>query len=241
MLMNENPVSVVLIPGFMLDESLWDELVNEMPKEWNIFRANLLQGESIAEIAQNIAHKNAQNSLTKFIVIGFSLGGYIARSLAEQFPERVAGLILVASSMRPDSQQQKEHKLTAIKLNSKEKFRGLSSMSILKTLHPSNANNKFLVKRIQEMGKKIGYDVFVKQSMLNRDVYDMSKIKCPTLIISGAQDQVRSAEEVTELYNQILNAQLETIEHTGHMIPIEQPKILASLIFNWLKEQNLKS
>ena len=235
--MNENPVSVVLIPGFMLDESLWDELVDEMPKEWNIFRANLLQGESIAEIAQNIV----QNSPQEFIVIGFSLGGYIARSLAEQFPEKVAGLILVASSMRPDSQQQKEHKLTAIRLNSKEKFRGLSSMSILKTLHPLNADHKVLVKRIQEMGKKLGYDVFVKQSMLNRDVYDMGKIKCPTLIISGAQDQVRSAEEATELYNQILNARLETIEHTGHMIPIEQPKILASLIFNWLKEQNLKS
>ncbi|MEG0196572.1 MAG: alpha/beta hydrolase [Acinetobacter sp.] len=172
--------------------------------------------------------------------MGFSLGGYIARSLAEQFPEKVAGLILVASSMRPDSQQQKEHKLAAIKLNSKEKFRGLSSMSILKTLHPLNADHKVLVKRIQEMGRKLGYDVFVKQSMLNRDVYDMSKIKCPTLIISGAQDQVRSAEEATELYNQILNARLETIEHTGHMIPIEQPKILASLIFNWLKEQNLK-
>lgn len=234
--MNENPVSVVLIPGFMLDESLWDELVNEMPKEWNIFRANLLQGDSIAEIAQNIV----QNSPPKFIVIGFSLGGYIARSLAEQFPERVAGLILVASSMRPDSQQQKEHKLAAIKLNSKEKFRGLSSISILKTLHPLNADHKALVKRIQEMGGKLGYDVFVKQSMLNRDVYNMSKIKCPTLIISGAQDQIRSAEEATELYNQILNAQLETIEHTGHMIPIEQPKILASLIFNWLKVQNLK-
>ena len=235
--MNENPVSVVLIPGFMLDESLWDELVNEMPKEWNIFRANLLQGESIAEIAQNIV----QNSPPKFIVIGFSLGGYIARSLAEQFPERVAGLILVASSMRPDSQQQKEHKLAAIKLNSKEKFRGLSSMSILKTLHPLNTDHKVLVKRIQEMGRKLGYDVFVKQSLLNRDVYDMGKIKCPTLIISGAQDQIRSAEEATELYNQILNARLETIEHTGHMIPIEQPKILASLIFNWLKVQNLKS
>lgn len=69
--MNENPVSVVLIPGFMLDESLWDELVNEMPKEWNIFRANLLQGESIAEIAQNIVQNNAQNSPPKFIVIGF--------------------------------------------------------------------------------------------------------------------------------------------------------------------------
>ncbi|TCB77299.1 alpha/beta fold hydrolase [Acinetobacter sp. ANC 4173] len=232
--MNENQVSVVLIPGFMLDESLWDEVVDEMPKEWNTLRANLSKGETIAEIAQNIA----QNAPQKFIVIGFSLGGYIARSLAEQFPERVAGLILIASSMRPDSQQQKEHKLAAIKLNSKEKFRGLSSISILKTLHPSNTNNKFLVKRIQEMGKKLGYDAFVKQSMLNRNVYDMSKIKCPTLIISGAQDQVRSTEEAIELNDQILNARLETIDNTGHMIPIEQPKVLVSLIFNWLKDLN---
>lgn len=140
--------------------------------------------------------------------------------------------------MRPDSQQQKEHKLAAIKLNSKEKFRGLSSISILKTLHLSNTNNKFLVKRIQEMGKKLGYDAFVKQSMLNRNVYDMSKIKCPTLIISGAQDQVRSTEEAIELNDQILNARLETIDNTGHMIPIEQPKVLVSLIFNWLKDLN---
>ncbi|WP_228146860.1 alpha/beta fold hydrolase [Acinetobacter sp. ANC 4470] len=47
----------------------------------------------------------------------------------------------------------------------------------------------------------------------------MSKIKCPTLIISGAQDQVRSAEKATELYNQILNTHLKTIKNIGHMIP----------------------
>ncbi|MDU6100868.1 MAG: alpha/beta hydrolase, partial [Acinetobacter sp.] len=31
--MNQKPISVVLIPGYMLDESLWNELIDEMPKE----------------------------------------------------------------------------------------------------------------------------------------------------------------------------------------------------------------
>ena len=72
--MNQKPISVVLIPGYMLDESLWNELIDEMPKEWNISRATLKQGQTIKEIAQNIV-KNAPES---FVLIGFSLGGYLS-------------------------------------------------------------------------------------------------------------------------------------------------------------------
>jgi len=233
--MNREPLSVVLIPGYMLDESLWNEFVNEMPMEWDIFRANLKEGNTIKEIAQNIVKKVPEN----FVLIGFSLGGYIARSLVEQFPEKVKALILIASSLRSDSKEQKNQKLTAIRLNSKQTFRGLSSLSIEKTLHPSNAQNRTLVKRIQEMGKTLGYEEFIKQSMLDRSSYDMSKITCPTLIISGADDQLRSNEEATELLDQLPHAKLEIINNTGHMIPIEQPQALASVISNWLIEKNL--
>ncbi|WP_336009737.1 alpha/beta hydrolase [Acinetobacter calcoaceticus] len=233
--MNKETLSVVLIPGYMLDESLWDEAVNEMPKEWEIFRATLKEGRTIKEIAQNIA----ENAPKNFILIGFSLGGYIARSIAEQFPEKVNALILIASSLCSDSEEQKNQKLTAIRLNSKQTFRGLSSISIEKTLHPSNAQNRTLVKRIQEMGKTLGYEEFVKQSMLDRSSYDMNKITCPTLIISGANDQLRSNKEATELLDQLPHAKLEIIKDTGHMIPIEQPKALASVISNWLSENGL--
>lgn len=80
--MNQKSISIVLIPGFMLDESLWDELVPLLPATWKIMKASLLQGETIAEIAQNIAKEAPR----EFILVGFSLGGYIARSLTEQFP-----------------------------------------------------------------------------------------------------------------------------------------------------------
>ncbi|MDS7933273.1 alpha/beta hydrolase [Acinetobacter sp. V91_7] len=233
--MNKKSLSVVLIPGFMLDEYLWDELVNALPREWKIFRATLKEGCTIKEIAQKIAENVPEN----FVLIGFSLGGYIARSIAEQFPERVKALILIASSLRPDSEEQKSQKLTAIRLNSKETFRGLSSISIAKTLHPSNAQNRDLVKRIQGMGNRLGYDEFVKQSMLDRSSYDMGKIICPTLIISGSEDQLRSDEEAIELLDQLPYAKHEVINNTGHMIPIEQADILALKISNWLVEKEL--
>ncbi|WP_087088124.1 alpha/beta fold hydrolase [Acinetobacter pittii] len=228
--MNQKPLSVVLIPGYMLDESLWNEVINAVPKEWNTYRATLKEGQTIKEIAQNIA-KNAPES---FVLIGFSLGGYIARSIVEQFPQKVKALVLIASSLRSDTEEQKNQKLTAIKLNTGKNFHGLSSISIEKTLHPSNAQNRALVKRIQEMGRTLGYEEFVKQSMLDRSSYDVSKITCPTLIISGAEDQLHSKEEAIELLDQWPHAKLEIIKNTGHMIPIEQPKILVSVISTWL-------
>lgn len=233
--MNQKPISVVLIPGYMLDESLWNELIDEMPKEWNISRATLKEGKTIKEIAQKIV----ENAPESFVLIGFSLGGYIARSIVEQFPEKVKALVLIASSLRSDTEEQKNQKLTAIKLNSEKTFHGLSSISIEKTLHPSNVQNRTLVKRIQEMGKTLGYEEFVKQSMLDRSSYDMSKITCPTLIISGSDDQLRSKEEAIELLDQLPNAKLKIINNTGHMVPIEQPKSLASVISIWLSEKNL--
>lgn len=233
--MISKPKSVVLIPGFMLNDSLWNEFADELPRDWNIIKASLLDGDTIPEIAQNIARITPKRS----IVIGFSLGGYIARSLAEQFPEKVDRLILIASSSRPDSQEQRNQKLTAIKLNTKETFRGLSSISIKKTLHPMNSNNA-LIKRIQDMGKNLGYDAFVKQSLLSREASDMNKILCPTLIILGDQDQIRSKNEVVEMFNQIKFSSLEVVENTGHMIPIEQPKILVTKILNWMIQKNVK-
>lgn len=89
------------------------------------------------------------------------------------------------------------------------------------------------------MGNRLGYDEFVKQSMLDRSSYDMSKIICPTLIISGSEDQLRSDEEAIELLDQLPYAKHEVINNTGHMIPIEQADILALKISNWLVEKEL--
>ena len=105
--MNQQHLSMVFIPGFMLDESLWDEFIPQLPHMWNFFRANLKHGQPMDEIAEHIL----LNAPPRFVLVGFSLGGYIARTIAQKYPERISALILVASSLRPDSEKSRPFKL----------------------------------------------------------------------------------------------------------------------------------
>ena len=210
----------------MLNESLWDELVERLPPDRTIHRANLLHGDSIEQIALNIA----ASAPARFVLIGFSLGGYVARSLAEQFPGRVAALVLIATLLRPDTASQRELKAAAVRASAQGQFRGLSARSIAQSLHPQRATDKALISRIQAMGVRMGHKAFARQSTLARADIASSTVHCPTLIISGAQDALRPPEEAQELCDQIPGACLQVVENTGHMIPLEQPGRLAEII-----------
>lgn len=166
------------------------------------------------------------------------MGGYIARSLVEQFPERVAALVLIASSLRPDTQEQKLLKDAAVTASSHGRFKGLSDTSIAKSLHPQHSKDKVLIERIRTMGIQLGYEEFAKQSALVRGEFSPQNIRCPTLVIAGAQDGLRLAEEARELSNAILGSRLEIIEDAGHMIPLEKPEALPQIIVDWLDEIN---
>ena len=232
--MTNAKLPLLLVPGFMLDDSLWDELLAPLSADRDVYLANLKSGQTIAEIAQQIALK----APARFVLIGCSLGGYIARSLVEQFPERVAALILIASSLREDTPEQKRYKEQAVRATNASNFRGLSTGTIAKSLHPNRASDKPLIARLQHIGAQLGYGEFAKQSLLDRSGLLAEKIRCPTLVIAADQDGLRSAEEAQELSQSIKGAQLKVVQDTGHMIPLEQPQALAIIIAQWLQENS---
>ncbi|WP_201276827.1 alpha/beta fold hydrolase [Microbulbifer sp. ALW1] len=223
---------VALIPGFMLDATLWNEFKNYLPEDWSIVDAPLGDGPTIRDMARQIA----ENLPQRFVLIGFSLGGYIARQLAADYPERVEALIIVASSLREDTAQQKKAKMQAVQALTPERFRGLSNSTIAHSLHPDNAADKALVAYIKEMSRRLGYQALATQSALDRSQVPAATIDCPTLVIASPNDALRSLEEAEELAAAIPNAVLRLIEDCGHMIPLEQPQALAESIVCWLEQ-----
>lgn len=224
--------SVTLVPGFMLDETLWNDFRDYLPQEWSVNTASLGDGPTIRDMARQIADSLPQ----RFVLIGFSLGGYIARQLAADFSERVEALILVASSLREDTAQQKKTKMQAVQALTPDRFRGLSNSTIAHSLHPDNASDTTLVSRIKEMSRRLGYRALATQSALDRSQVPASIIDCPTLVIASENDALRSLEEAEELVAAIPNAELQLIEDCGHMIPLEQPQALAESIVRWLDQ-----
>ncbi len=219
----------------MTDNSLWDEVLFHLKKSIgaiHIIDGSLSPGDSIEAIAKN----NIPEGSEKLIVIGFSMGGYVARELARMVPERVDKLILIATSARADTEEQRQQRLTAAKNMSATNFRGLSQGAIKQSIASSRENDRDLVERIRLMGAGLGKDVFVQQSGIHRtgDLDHLKDIQCPTLVIAADEDRLRSLDEVRELHQGINGSEFRIIEQSGHMIPLEQAQVLASVMSEWL-------
>lgn len=225
-----NSLSVILMPGFMLDDALWSEMLPCFPKQWSIYKAKINEKTSLENI-DKIA--NDQHLVgTRHIVIGFSFGGYLARAYAQRFPDQVLALILIASSQRvaspPKNTKQRNESF------SKSQFAGLSLAAIRKSLAPTQERNDKLVEYIQAMGRRLGGETYINQLNLDRNVAPLKNVRYPTLVIAAEYDRIRSLEESVELVSSIPNAELTIIPNTGHMIPLEQPATLLRCIVQWL-------
>lgn len=225
--------NIVLIPGYMTDDRLWDDMEGALQEKGaNLTFAQLDQGESMDDMAERIIQHCPQT----FVLLGFSMGGYIARKIQQRIPERVTSLILVATSSRADSEQQQRTKARAAETVTVHSYNGLSNVSLGYSLHQDSSRDPALLQRLKGMGQRLGYEVFVRQSRLERssDTTTLAKIRCPTLVIAARDDRMRSLEESREMQQLIPGAELRIIEHCGHMIPLEQPAALCDEVINWL-------
>lgn len=235
--MTERRLPWLCISGFMLDETLWDEVISCVAADQRVCAVSLRQGYTLNEMADNLL----LNAPEKFVLVGFSLGGYVARNLAARYPDRVAALVLIASSLREDPPSRQEEKRKAVSIQSGVHFRGLGRRAIAQTLSQAYAQDERWLNRIQQMGIRLGYEVFVRQSLVNRQTPTDQHIDCPTLIIGAQEDRLRSNEEIFELQKHIPQAQLQMIANSGHMLPLEQPRLLVDTIQTWFNQQSIPS
>jgi pimeloyl-ACP methyl ester carboxylesterase len=225
-------MAILLVPGFMADETLWQDLLPRLEQFGPVVHADLRHDTSI----EAMARRALASAPASFLLVGFSMGGYVARDIARLAPERVRALVLIATSTRPDTPSLQKRKGAIGNAAPSIAFSGLSRTAVATSLHPKERNNEALIERVRAMGTRLGGEVFRRQSMLERpgDLDRLHEIRCPTLVVAASQDQLRSLEEARELQAGIPGAELVVIEDTGHMIPIEAPEQLADLIAPWL-------
>ena len=226
-------MALLLVPGFMADDTQWRDLEAPLARFAPIHYADLRHDGSI----EAMARRALETAPPSFLLVGFSMGGYVARDIARLAPERVQALVLIATSTRPDSAALRQRKGAIGKAAPSLAFSGLSRIAVASSLHPKERDNEALIERVRAMGVRLGGEVFRRQSMLERpgDLDRLIDIRCPTLVVAAAQDQLRSLEEARELQAGIPGATLEVIEDSGHMIPIEAPARLAAVIVPWLE------
>ena len=226
-------MAILLVPGFMADETLWNDMLPALARFGPIVHADLRHDTSVEAMARRVL----ETAPPAFLLVGFSMGGYVARAIARQAPERVRALVLVATSTRPDTPSLQKRKGAIGAAAPSIAFSGLSRVAVASSLHPKQRDNEAMIERVRAMGVRLGGDVFRRQSMLDRpgDLERAHEIQCPTLVVAAAEDRLRSIEEAREMADAIPGAVLEIVEDSGHMIPIEAPRRLLEIVVPWLE------
>jgi pimeloyl-ACP methyl ester carboxylesterase len=231
-------VNIVVTPGFMLDADLWTDTHVALDEVGPVLCADFSQGDSIEAFAEQLLEDALPGP---FLLIGFSMGGYVAREAQRRAPERVPAMVMCGTSARGDGALQARRQASAGAKSAKA-FTGLSRNAILRAFATDDAEPG-LVERVREMGDELGGEVFMRQSNLHRagDIDRLGEIACPTLVIAGEKDRLRSIEESRELAQGIPGATMQIIEGAGHMMPMEAPERLSRMIIDWWKGLGIES
>ncbi|MGV7206611.1 alpha/beta fold hydrolase [Oxalobacteraceae bacterium A2-2] len=223
-------MQIDFIPGTMCDQRLWGKLVPLLPGDVEANHIPLYKARTRAQMQAVIAARTAPQAH----IVGFSLGAYLALEHALNHPERVASLVLIASSaraLRPEEKERRQRTMTALE---KHAFAGMPPSQLRNFVHPSHMGDKTITETIQQMSLDLGKDVMLAQFVAAMDREDLAarldQLTCPVLIIGAEEDAMVSAGDLREIAAQSPQVRLAIVHGSGHMIPLEAPDQLAAAL-----------
>lgn len=232
------PQPLVLLPGMLGTEALWDEVAPSLAGLVPVRFARIDLDDSVEEMAASVVAA----APPAFALAGHSLGAIVALAVARLASERVTGLALLNASARPPTSAQLEAWTALQQRTEGGDFSGLLSDFARANVAAERAQDQELLSRIEAMGRQVGPRGLLRQLTAQRERPDsrpmLAQISCPTLVISAALDTVCPPELQDELASGISNATLTTLEHCGHMSPLEAPAAVATKLGAWASAQD---
>jgi pimeloyl-ACP methyl ester carboxylesterase len=172
-------------------------------------------------------------ALERAIIVGHSMGGAIAQTLALEYPARVLGLGLVGTGarlrVRPafldgvlDDFPTTAHQITQAEFapSADERLKQLSENQLLEC-SPQVVHD--------DLAACDAFDVIAR----------VGEMLAPTLILCGREDQMTPVKYSEFLAAKIPHARLELIDGAGHLAMLEQPEAVNRALREWLAATRL--
>ena len=219
----QGPLPIVLIPGLLCTPRLYAE---QLPTLWGfgaVTVANHTHDDSMAGIARRIL----SHAPPSFALIGLSMGGYVAFEMLRQSPGRVAKLALLDTTARPDAPEQTEARKRQIEMARDGRFDGIAQLLFPRFVAASRHGDRALQGLVRAMAEQTGPDAFARQqtAIMNRadSRPTLKDIRCPTLVVVGADDTLTPPDRAAEMTAAIPGARQVVVPNCGHLSTLEQP------------------
>ncbi|GEA83293.1 alpha/beta fold hydrolase [Cellulomonas gelida] len=235
---------IVLLHGFPLDHRMWAATAAELVGSHEVLAADVPgaagpdagRGEpSLDTAADRLAAALADRGVDRAVVVGLSMGGYVALALAERHPALVAALGLVDTKSTADTEEARAHRLRvadeAERTGTVEPVRAMATSLVGESTRAAQPEVSDQLAQWIEEQTPAGV-AWAQRAMAARpDRTDvLAAFTGPVTVVVGDEDTVTPVAAAEHMVAASPAAQLVVVPHSGHMSAVEQPAAVAAAL-----------
>ena len=238
--------TLVFLPGLTADHRLFDKQISFFEGKYNVFVWDAPAHAAswpftfdfdLMDKARWLDEIMEQEGITKPVIVGQSMGGYVGQAYSEAYPQKLKGFVSI------DSAPLQRRYMTSVEIwllkRMEPIYRYYPWKSLLKAGTEGVAVTEYGRKLMREMmlvydgdqeryAKVAGHGYRILAEAVERNrAYE---IKCPALLICGEQDKAGSCVRYNKAWHKSTGIPLEWIKDAGHNSNTDQPELVNSLI-----------
>lgn len=230
-------VPVILLHAFPLNQAMWDDQFRVLQQHCRTITLDLRgfgqsscpQGTySIDEMAADVRGLMSVLAIDRAVLVGLSMGGYIALAFYRNYPEAVQAMVLADTRASAENHESRERRLESAERAEREGASAIAEDMVPLLLGQTSLETSpgiaARVRSVIERNSRTGIANAQRAIAGRRDSTDMlAHITVPVFIVVGSEDKLIKVEEARQFRQQINGAQFRVIEGAGHLSSLERP------------------
>ncbi len=240
---------VVFLHAFPLNRKMWEGVVGGLSG----VRAILVDapgfGESpvppkpydLADVARSVVDILDREGVDRAVVVGLSMGGYVAFRLYDAFWDRVQGMVLADTRAEMDSPEARAAREKAI-----ARIREGDRAGYLEELLPrlvgetTRKTRPEVVVRVKDLAAEAPDEALILalEAMKNRpdSVPMLPTVEVPVLVLAGEEDTLTPPEVMEGMVQRMPRAERVVLPRVGHLSAVEDPEAFRDALSRFLKQ-----
>ncbi len=238
------PLTLVFLHYFGGSARSWDGVIKVLSKKYRCLAPDLrgfgdspapATGYSVDAVADDVAGLLSERHVDEFVLVGHSMGGKIAMTLAARQPVGLRGLVLITPSPptpEPIDPAQRQHLLETggQPEAAEDTFQNITVVPVSTAIQ-----EKIIADNLRS--SRPGWEGWLKTGSLETIADRMSRVTAPTLVLVGDQEPLLpEAFQRREVLSCLPQATLQLLSGVGHLPPLENPEATAQAILHFLLE-----
>ena len=245
-------ITVLFLPAFPLNHKMWQPQAEFLAKkgvryftpDYPGFGGRSVPDKNLtmSDYAEEVYREVVKSQIERAIVVGLSMGGYVALALFRSHPELFTGLLLANTRATADTEEGRRNRRTMIaQLEQDEDLTPVIESHLEKFFsEQTRRENPALLEQTRQMMRESSVEGVIRaqKAMAGRpdSLELLPQINFPVVVVAGKADQLTTTEDAQKMVERLPRVTLHVIPGAAHLSNLEFPEKFNQALWALIKD-----